>query len=124
MRIVSALMIASVAASVSATLPPPTPEAKAQADLAKAKSAWTDKVSAYQLCRAGDRVAERYRASLKTSMKDVPAPATTPPCVDPGPYVAEAKPLEAAGAHSPPATAMSPPNSKATAAELAGGIKK
>ena len=124
MRIVYALVIASVAASVSAILPPPSPEAKAQADLAKSRSAWTDKVSAYQLCRASDRVAERYRTSLKTSMKDVPPAVATPPCVDPGPYVAEAKPLEAAGAHSPPGTATSPPNTKATAAELAGGVKK
>jgi hypothetical protein len=66
MRTVNALIVTFVAASASATLPPPTPEARAQADLAKAKSAWTDKVAAYQLCRAGDRVAERYRASLKT----------------------------------------------------------
>ncbi len=127
MRIVTAVIVASIAASASATLPPPTPEAKAQAAATAARSAWTEKIGAYQLCVAGDRVAERYRASLKASMKDVPPPAATPPCTDPGPYiapVADAKPLEAAGAHSPPATATSPPSTKATAAEQAGGIKK
>ena len=128
MRIPFVLVAMSVAASASAILPPPTPEAKAQATVATAKSAWSDKVAAYQLCVAGDRLAERYRQSLKTSMKDVPPPVATPPCADPGPFVppvvAEAKPLEAAGAHSPPETATAPPSSKATAAELAGGVKK
>ena len=85
-------------------------------------------VVAYQLCVAGDRLAARYRESPKASMKDAPPPVATPPCSDPGPFVppvvAEAKPLEAAGAHSPPATATAPPNSNATASELAGGIKK
>jgi hypothetical protein len=48
----------------------------------------------------------------------------TPACVDPGPFVVQAKPLEAAGAHSPPQTASSPPNSSSTHAEIAGGVKK
>jgi len=127
MRIPFVLIAMSVATSASAILPPPTAEAKAQATIAAAKSAWSDKVSAYQLCVVGDRLAVKYRQSLKASMKDVPPPAATPACADPGPFVppvAEAKPLEAAGAHSPPETATAPPSSKATAAELAGGIKK
>lgn len=122
-RFATVLIVGLVAATGSATLPPPTPEAKAQADLAKEKSAWSDKVSAYQNCVAGDRLAARYRTGLKASMKDAPPPVATPPCVDPGPFAA-AKPLEAAGAHSPPETAKGPPNSTATSAELAGGIKK
>src|SRR6476659_159978 len=128
MRVPFVLIAMSVATSVLATLPPPTPEAKAQATIAAAKSAWSDKVAAYQLCVAGDRLAARYRQNLKASMKDVPPPVATPACADPGPFVppvvADAKPLEAAGAHSPPETAVTPPNSKATASELAGGIKK
>jgi len=128
MRIPFVLIAMSVATSASAILPPPTAEAKAQATIAAAKSAWSDKVSAYQLCVVGDRLAVKYRQSLKASMKDIPPPAATPACADPGPFVppvvAEAKPLEAAGAHSPPETATAPPSSKATAAELAGGIKK
>jgi hypothetical protein len=120
----AALIGASFTASAFATLPPPTPEGKAQAAAVAAKSAWTEKVSSYQTCLAGNRTAERYRSSLKAAMKDVPPAMATPPCVDPGPFVAEAKPLEAAGAHSPPETAKGPPSGTATAAELAGGVKK
>ena len=126
MRIIAALFVASFAVPVFATLPPPTAEAKAQAAATAAKSAWSDKVAAYKTCLAGDRVAERYRASQKNTTKDVAAPIATPPCVDPGPFVAsaDARPLEAAGAHSPPETAKGPPNSNATHSELAGGVKK
>lgn len=128
MRIATAVIIASFTASSLATLPPPTEEAKAQAAVAAAKSAWTDKVAQYQLCRAMDRTAERYRNTPVAAVKNVPPPLPTPPCVDPGPYVppvAAAKPpLEAAGAHSPPATAVAPPSTNVTAAELTGGPKK
>jgi hypothetical protein len=109
-------------------LPPLSPDLQAKADEAKAKSAWTDKVAAYQLCRAMDRVAEGYYKGAKSSGKDTHAPTATPPCADPGPYTSAAaasapKPLEASGAHSPPATATSPPSSKATEAQIAGQKK-
>ena len=120
MRTTLMLLVASLTAPAFATLPPPTDEAKAQAVAAKARSDWSDKVSAYKTCLAGDRVVQRYRAEVKSA---TPAIATTP-CVDPGPFVAEAKPLEASGAHSPPETAHAPPSSNATHADLAGGIKK
>ena len=119
MRIVTFLLIVSSTAPAVATLPPPSEEAKAQAAAAKAKSEWSDKVAQYKLCLAGDRVAAQYRASQGKSA----APSTSP-CVDPGPYVASAKPLEGAGAHSPPAAASSPHNSSVTHAELAGSVKK
>ena len=121
MRLTTLLIAAALATPAFATLPPLSEEAKAQAALAKARSDWSDKVSGYKLCLAGDRVAQRYRAEAKSA---TPAVATAP-CVDPGPFVAQAaKPLEAAGAHSPPQTATSPPNSKATHAEIAGAAKK
>ena len=111
-----------------ATLPPPSEEAKAQAAVTKAKSDWGDKVAAYKLCREQDRVADRYRATLDDSAKAAHPRAVTPTCVDPGPFVGDsgpqAKPLEAAGAHSPPMTATSPPNTNAPHAELTGGPKK
>ena len=111
-----------------ATLPLPSDEAKAQAAAARAKSDWGDKVAAYKLCREQDRVADRYRATLDESAKAAHPRAVTPTCVDPGPFVADsgsqAKPLEAAGAHSPPMTATSPPNTNAPHAELTGGPKK
>jgi hypothetical protein len=112
-----------------AKLPPPSEEAKAKASEAAARSAWTDKVGAYQLCLVADKVAAQYLARAKTAAAgaSAPVPVATPPCADPGPFAmpeTPAKPLEAAGAHSPPATAVSPPSSKATDAEIKGGIKK
>ena len=129
MRIATALIAVSLAATVHAKLPPPTPEAQAQAAESKAKAAWNDKVALYQLCLAMDRTAEAYRNNMKATGKDAPAPVITPTCTDPGAYVPPAmatgaKPLEAAGAHSPPDTSAKPPNETATANELAGEIAK
>ena len=126
---VPALIAAALlAAPAFAKLPAPSDEAKAKAAEAAAKTAWSDKVGGYQLCRAMDRAAERYRQTAKQDGKAAPAAVETPPCADPGPFVAApvvaAKPLEAAGAHSPATMATSPPSSKATAAELQGQPKK
>jgi hypothetical protein len=98
-----------------ATLPPPTPEAKAKAAEAAAKAAWEDKVGLYKLCVAMDKTADAYRQNLKTAGGTIPAPQSTQQCVDPGPYIAQvtpstSKPLEAAGAHSPPGIAATPPS--------------
>jgi hypothetical protein len=105
-------------------LPLPSDEAKAKAAETAAKAAWTDKVGAYQLCRSMNRTADYYRKSAQG--KDAPAAIDTPPCADPGPFVAPSAsaPLEAAGAHSPATMATSPPSSKETAAEKQGQPKK
>ena len=111
-----------------AKLPAMSDEAKLKAAEASAKSAWTDKVAGFQLCKAMDRTAEAYRRSFKSTGKDTPQPTTTLPCSDPGqfaytptPITPDAqKPLEASRAHSPPGPAQSPPSQKATAAEIAG----
>lgn len=130
MRLAAALLAAIFVTPVSAKLPPPTDENKAKAAEAAAKAAWTDKVGVYQLCLAMDRTADAYRKNAKTAGKPVPDSIATPPCANPGTYVSPppapiaAKPLEAAGAHSPPETRVSPPSTKATAAEIAGGAKK
>ena len=122
------LPIICVSGPAFGALPPPTDQAKAQAAAVKAKSDWGEKVAAYKLCREQDRVVDRYRANLNDSAKAASPRAVTPTCVDPGPFVAEAKPeakpLEAAGAHSPPMTATTPHNTDATHAELTGGVKK
>lgn len=119
-----ALMLAAMfSGSAFAKLPPPSDEAKAKTAEAAAKSAWSDKVGAYKLCQSMDKVAEAHRKSAKAAS----APTATPPCTDLGPFAAApavAKPLEAAGAHSPAETATSPPSSKATAAEISGAPKK
>ena len=112
--------LAAFAASVSAKLPPPSDEAKAKAAEAAAKTAHGNKMADFQLCKSMDKVAATYAADAKKAGKDV-KPTATPACTDPGAFVytpPEAKPLEAAGAHSPPATATSPPSTKVPAAEL------
>lgn len=124
---------ALLAVPALAKLPPPSDEAKAKAAAAAAKSAWADKVGAYQLCVAMDRAAQEYRTTEKLAGKAAPPAVETPACANPGPYVAPvvasaasstAAPLEAAGAHSSPKMATLPPSSKATAGELQGQPKK
>lgn len=117
---------ALLAVPAGAKLPAPSDDAKAKTAAAAAKTAWSDKVGSYQLCQAMNRVAEQYRKSAKADSKEPPPAVETPACADPGPFVAVAPtpPLEAAGAHSPPATAVAPPSGKATAAELQGQPKK
>lgn len=124
MRIMMAIIAASIGGLAAAKMPPPSDAAKAQATETAAKAAWSDKVSSYQLCLAMDRTVAAYRRAQKAAGKPPPSsPASTAACVDPGPYVAAAKPLEAAGAHSPPETATSPPSTTRTAAELQGTKK-
>ena len=95
----------------------PVPQAKA--DEAKQKTAWSDKVAAYQLCQAQDRVAASYRkakgAQPKAQTADAAAaPAasaapTIPPCQDPGPYVAAAASAKVGVADSLPVPAAGKP---------------
>jgi len=108
-------LLAAASATVLAKLPPLSDEAKAKAAEAAAKTAWTGKLEAYQLCKAQDKVAAAYYKSAKAAGKDTKPPAAAPACADPGPFAytpPEAKPLEAAGAHSPAGNATSPPSTK------------
>ena len=112
-----ALLLASPAFG---KLPELAPEAKAKAAETAAKTAWTNKVGDYQLCQTMDKVAAAYLARAKAEGKPV-QPVTTPPCADPGPFVytpQEVKPIEAAGAHSPPQTAVAPPSTTTPAAAV------
>jgi hypothetical protein len=98
-----------------AKLPALSDEAKAKAAEAAAKAAWTGKVDAYQLCKVQDKVAATYFKTAKAAGKETKPPMAVPACADPGPFAytpPEAKPLEAAGAHSPAGNATSPPNTK------------
>ena len=129
MRVVAALTVALFAGCALAKLPPPDEAAKAQAAESAAKAAWTDKVALYQLCNAQNRTADAYRRNAQAAGKEVRAPMPTTPCTEPGPFVSPitpvaSKPLEAAGAHSPPGTATSPPSTAVPAAELSAGSKK
>jgi hypothetical protein len=121
-KIVIACGLALAGSTAFAKLPAPaaTPEAKAKAAEAAARTAWSGKVEAYQLCQAQDKVVATYRASAAAAGKQLPAPpAALPPCVDPGPFAftpPDTKPIEASGAHSPPGTASSPPSTLQPAA--------
>jgi hypothetical protein len=118
-RVLILSVLAAAAGIASAKLPPPSDEAKAKAAEAAAKAAHTAKVDNYKLCQSMDRVAAKYLADAKKGGKDVKPATATPPCADPGPFAytpPDQKPLEAAGAHSPPGTAASPPSTKTPAA--------
>ncbi len=91
-KIIAFAFCAFAASSVMATLPPLSPEAQEAANLAKAKTAYGDKVGAYQLCLAQNRVADRFKASGTAA----PAACTAPP-----PFV----PPVVAGAAAPAAPA-------------------
>jgi len=90
-KIIAFAFCAFAASSVLAALPPLTPEQADAAALTKAKAAYGDRVGAYQLCQAQNRVADRFRVS------GTPAPAA---CVAPPPFV---PPVVAAAASSAPA---------------------
>lgn len=114
------------ASTAFAKLPAPDDAAKAKAAEAAAKAAWSGKVDNYLLCNAQDRAAANFFANAKAAGREVKPAIATPPCADPGPFAytpPEAKPLEAAGAHSPTTTAASPPSGTKTAAELAPAKK-
>ena len=127
LSLIAVAATALVASAALAKLPALSDDDKAKAAEAASKAAWTDKVGAYQLCQAQDRVASAYRAHAVAAGRPASAGGQTPPCADPGPYTPTtpqaSKPLEAAGAHSPPGTATSPPSNKATSAEITGPRK-
>lgn len=115
---IALLALTLAAGSAVAKLPPLSDDAKAKAAEAAARSAWSDKVAAYQLCKSMDRVAATYLEKARADGKTA-QPTATPPCADPGPFAytpPEAKPIEAAGAHSPPQTAAAPPSTTQPAA--------
>ena len=114
--------------SVVAKLPPVTSEAKTKAELEAAKAAWAEKVGLYQLCMVTDQIASTYRKNALAAGKATASAVTTPACVAPGSFTMSVKPeaqkpLESSGAHSPPGTAVSPPSTKSTAAEISSGKK-
>ena len=80
--------------SVFAALPPLTPAQADAAALAKAKTAYGDKVGAYQLCQAQNRVADRFKVA------GTAAPAA---CVAPPPFVAPVAAAAPAPATAPAA---------------------
>jgi hypothetical protein len=110
------LLLATAAHAKLPAPPAPTDEAKAKAAEAAAKTAWAGKVDAYKLCVSMDKAASNYFKTAAATGKSVKPAVAAPACTDPGPFAYVApKPAEAAGAHSPAATAVSPPSKQAPA---------
>jgi phage protein D len=120
--VLTALGGASWSGVALAKLPPLSEEAKAKAAEAKAKADWSGKVAAYQLCRAQDRAAAAYSASMKQQGKEAkPGMAGAAACADPGPYVAAAT---AGGPATAPIAAPSEAKPAAAPATVQSGVKK
>jgi hypothetical protein len=100
----AALLAALASTSALAKLPAPSDEAKAKAAEAAAKTAHTNKVASYQLCKSMDAVAVSYYAKAKQDGKAVKEASKTDACADPGPFV-----YAPPGAASAPAAAASAP---------------
>ena len=109
-------VLTSLSVAAMAKLPALSDEAKAKAAEAAAKTAWAGKIDSFLLCKSQEKVATYYLQKVKASGTEPKQAVATPPCADPGPFAylqpEAAKPIEAAGAHSPAATAASPPSSK------------
>ena len=111
-----ATLLVAVSTAATAKLPALSDDAKAKASEAAAKTAWNGKIDNYLLCKSQDKVAASYYKTALAAGKPTKTAATVPPCADPGAFAytppEAAKPIEAAGAHSPTATAASPPSTK------------
>lgn len=121
LQLMTAGLIACASVSAFAKLPALSEEAKAKAAETAAKAAHTGKQDAYLLCKSQDKVAASYHTSAKTAGKETKSPASMAACADAGPFAytpTVAKPLEAAGAHSPVSNAISPPNTKQPDAQV------
>lgn len=119
-RLTIVLLLAAGSVHAKLPAPNPTPEEKAKAAEAAARTAWTNKVADYQLCRSMERAAANWFEVAKKRGAAAAADPSAPACTDPGPFSftpPDAKPLEASGAHSPPGTAAAPPSTKTPAAE-------
>jgi hypothetical protein len=110
-KLTFACIALAMSSAALAKLPPQSPEAQAAAAAAKDKTAWSDKVAAYQLCLAQDKTAKHY---FKTKNQGGKPSTEVPACADPGPYVAaqattaqvgvaDSKPVPAAGKPAEPA---------------------
>jgi hypothetical protein len=98
------VLLALMAGTAQAKLPALSDEAKAKAAETAAKTAWSNKVADYQLCKSQDKVAAAHVAQAKKDGKPV-TPVATPACADPGPFD-YVPPVAASGAAPAPAPAV------------------
>jgi hypothetical protein len=92
-KIIAFTFCAFAGTAVFAALPPLTPEQAEAAALAKAKTAYGDRVGAYKLCLAQNKVADQFR------VPGTPAPGA---CAAPPPFT---PPVAAAAPAAPAAPA-------------------
>jgi len=92
-KIIAFTFCTFASSAVMAALPPLTPEQAEAAALTKAKAAYGDRMGAYQLCQAQNRVADRYRVAGTAA----PAACVAPPPFTP-PVAAAAAPAAAPAA--------------------------
>lgn len=113
----SVVLASLFSASVMAKLPAPSDEAKAKAAEAAAKTAHGNKVADFQLCKSREKVAVHYYKTAKATGKQTTPPVATPPCADPGPFVAAAPaaPAAVAAAGAKPAVPAAAPAAAAPA---------
>jgi len=99
-----------ISAAALAKLPAPSDEAKAKAAEAAAKTAWSNQVANFQLCKSMDQVAAGYRAQAKKMGQEAKPAVATPACADPGAfvYVPPAPAGAASGAAAAALTAVAP----------------
>jgi hypothetical protein len=98
------LALALIASAAFAKLPPLSDDAKAKAAEAAAKTAWSDKVANFQLCKAQDKAVANHAATMKHAGKETKPAAAMPACADPGPYAAPGSaPAPVAAAPAPAA---------------------
>ena len=117
------LVLASLfSVSAMAKLPAPSDEAKAKAAEAAAKTAHGNKIADFQLCKSREKVAAHYYKTAKASGKPTNPPVATPPCADPGAFVAAAPAAPAAVAAAPAAKPAAP--GAAAAPAVAAPAKK
>jgi len=83
--LLAAGMALGMAGAASAKLPAPTDAQKAAAAEAAAKTAHDNKVAAYQLCEAENRIQHRYIEEQKAKGRTV-TPQLVKGCENPGPY--------------------------------------
>jgi hypothetical protein len=117
------VLVSLFSASAMAKLPALSDEAKAKAAEAAAKTAHGNKVADFQLCKSREKVAAHYYKTAKASGKQTTPPVATPPCADPGPFVAAA-PAPAAPAVAAAPAAGAKPAAPAAAPAAAAPAKK
>jgi hypothetical protein len=97
-------------AAALAKLPAPSDEAKAKAAEAAAKTAWSNQVANFQLCKSMDQVAATYRAQARKAGQEAKPAVATPACADPGAFVYQPPaPAGAASGAGPAAVAAAAP---------------